>query len=166
MQIFRAYYYRRFLLSKNLCRLFIHSPIFSLHKWNERDQCGYHWSVPSPQVQIRLSMHRCLSIKYICIFMKFESFIVHTEREIRIVQSRATATPACTDQQNDSCNDKPSNTNTLIDHASCHYWINTTPEWVSSGAILSRSSGLMDTGRGRRDLNTDIKISENVCKGM
>lgn len=125
MQIFSAYYYCSFLLSKNLCRLFIHSPIFSLHKWNERDQCGYQWSVPSPQVQIRLSMHRCLSIKYICIFMEFESFTMHTEREIRIVQSRATATPACMNQHNDGCKDKPSNTNTLIDSASYHYWINT-----------------------------------------
>lgn len=84
--------------------------------------------MPSPQVQIRRSMHRCLSIKNICIFMEFESFAVHTEREIGIVQSRPTATPACIDWQNDTCNDKPSNTNTLIDHAFCHYWINSMPK--------------------------------------
>lgn len=123
--------------------------------------------MPSPQVQLWLSVHHCLSIKYICILMGW----LCTHREIRIVQTRATATPACMDQHNDSCNDKTSNMNTLIKLATCHYWINTMSEWVSSGPILLRSSGSMETGRGRDYINPDIirisvKLAERHILGL
>lgn len=122
-QIFWAYYYCSLLLS------FFSSTPQSFHYTNEMKEINVDSSEVCPALKCK-SIFLCTAVWVLKTFAYSWSLnpLLWTQREIGIVQSRPTATPACIDWQNDTCNDKLSNTNTLIDHAFYHYWINTMPK--------------------------------------